>query len=125
MNIKPIRTKKDYQAALAEIDSLFDAKKKTSEGDRLDVLTILVEVYENAHHPVDFPDPIDALIYWMESRGLDRKDLEPYLGPRGRVSEILCRKRKLTLPMIQRLNGELRIPAEILIKPITLQGHKL
>ncbi len=120
MNIKPIRTKKDYQATLAEIEKLFNAKKNTLEGDRLDVLTTLAEAYENINHPINFPDPIDALLYWMESRGLERKDLEPYLGHRGRVSEILSRKRKLTLLMIQKLNGALKIPAEVLIKPIKL-----
>ena len=109
MNIKPIRSNKDYQAALAEIDRLFNAKKKTPEGDRLDVLTTLVEAYENTNHPIDFPDPVDALLYWIESRGMERKDLEPYLGSRGRVSEILGRKRKLTLLMIQRLNDSLQI----------------
>ena len=124
MNIKPIRTKSNYQAALFEVETLFGAKKNTSRGDRLDILTTLVEAYEEKHHCVDFPDPVDALEYWIESRGLERKDLEPYIGARGRVSEILNKKRCLTLKMIQRLNEALHIPAEILIKPVKLVSGK-
>ncbi len=117
MNIKPIKSQKAYKQALCEIDKLFAAKPNTSEGDRLEVLTTLVEAYEEKHHKIDFPDPVDALEYWMESRGLDRKDLEPYIGSRARVSEILNRKRELTLAMIRRLHGQLHISAEALIKP--------
>lgn len=114
--IKPIKTKKDYQAALKEIDRLFDAKPNTPDGDRLDILLTLTEVYEETHYPIDFPDAISALEYWMESRGLDRKDLEPYIGTRARIAEILNHKRDLTLNMIRNLHAHLHIPAELLIK---------
>ena len=116
MNIKPIKTKKDYKEALKEIEVLFDAKPNTPKGDRLDILTALVESYEERHFPIDFPDPIDALNYWIESRGLERKDLEPYMGSRGRISEVFNRKRGLSLNMIRELNEHLHIPAEVLIK---------
>lgn len=125
MNIKPIRKNADYKAALEEIGKLLHAKKNTPLGDRLDILTTLVEAYEEKHHVIDFPDPVDALEYWMESRGLDRSDLEKYIGTRARVSEILNRKRRLTLEMIQRLNERLQIPAAILIKPIKLSSAKI
>src|SRR5690349_13994434 len=100
-NIKPIKTKKDYQSALKEIERLFDAEPNTPAGDKLDVLVTLVEAYEEMHYPVDFPDAISALKYWMESRGLDRKDLEPYIGTRARIAEVLNHKRDLTLTMIR------------------------
>jgi len=124
MEIKPIRTKKDHQSALNEVEKLFDAKPKTKRGDRLDVLTTLIEVYEEKHHKIDFPDPVDAINYWVESRGLERKDLEKYIGSRARVSEILNRKRRLSLEMIQRLNIGLHIPAEILIKHLKLSRKR-
>ncbi len=114
--IKPIKTKKDYQAALKEIENLIDAKPNTPDGDRLDILVTLTEAYEETHYQVDFPDAISALEYWMESRGLDRKDLEPYIGTRARISEILNYKRDLTLNMIRNLHKYLHIPAELLIK---------
>jgi HTH-type transcriptional regulator/antitoxin HigA len=116
MNIHPIKTKKDYENTLKEIERLFDAKPNTPEGDKLDVLTTLVEAYENEHYPIDFPDAVTALCYWMESRGLERKDLEAYIGPRSRVSEILNRKRQLTLNMIRELHGGLHIPLELLFR---------
>jgi len=115
-NIKPIKTKKDYRAALKEIEKLFDAKPNTPEGDKLDILVTLTEAYEEAHYPIDFPDAISALQYWMESRGLERKDLEPYIGTRARIAEILNHKRDLTLNMIRNLHDNLHIPAELLIK---------
>ena len=117
MDIRPIKTEADYQAALAEIEQLFDAQPDTPEGDRLDVLTTLVEVYEAEHEPIAAPDPIEAINYYLESRGLTRRDLEPYIGSRARVSEVLNRKRGLTLDMIRRLHTGLGIPAEVLIKP--------
>jgi len=117
MNIKPIKTEKDYNAALKEIEELFDAKPGTLEGDRLEVLSTLVEAYENERYDIPVPDPIEAINYFMESRGLTRADLETYIGSRARVSEILNRKRPLTLSMIQRLHTELGIPAEVLVKP--------
>ena len=104
MDIKPIRTQRDYKAALAEIERLFDAKPGTEDGDRLDVLATLVEAYEQQHHPILPPDPVEAILYFMESRGLSRKDLEPYLGSRAKVSEVLNRKRQLSIEMIRRLH---------------------
>jgi len=121
MEIRPIKTEADYEAALAEIEQLFEAEPGTPEGDRLEVLTTLVEAYEDAHYPIPAPDPIEAIQYYMESRGLVRRDLEPYIGSRARVSEILNRKRPLSLAMIRRLNQGLGIPAEVLIKPYDYQ----
>jgi HTH-type transcriptional regulator / antitoxin HigA len=120
MNIKPIKTKADYRAALAEIERLFDAKRGTPEGDRLDVLTTLVEAYEARHQPVPPPDPIEAILYNMDSRGLTRIDLEPYLGSRARVAEVLNRKRALSIEMIRRLQAGLGIPSEVLIQSYDL-----
>ena len=117
MDIKPIKSEKDYKAALKEIERLFYAEPGTAEGDRLEVLSTLVEAYEDTHYEIPAPDPIEAIYYFMESRGLTRADIEPYIGSRARVSEVLNRKRPLTLPMIQRLNKQLGIPADILIKP--------
>ena len=117
MDIKPIKTEKDYDAALEEIEKLFDAEPGTEEGDRLEILSTLVEAYEDEHYDIPAPDPIEAIHYFMESRGLARADLEPYIGSRARVSEILNRKRPLTLSMIQNLHLGLGIPAEMLVKP--------
>lgn len=117
MEIRPIRTKTDYQEALREIELLFDATENTPSGDRLDILSTLVEAYEKIHFPIGLPDPIEAIHYYMDTRGLSRRDLEPCLGSRARVSEVLSRKRTLTLEMIRKLNQELNIPAEILIQP--------
>lgn len=121
MEIRPIKTEADYEAALAEIEALFEAELGTPESDRLEVLTTLVEAYEDVHYAIPSPDPIEAIKYYMESRGLVRRDLEPYLGSRARVSEILNRKRPLSLTMIRRLNENLGIPAEVLIKPYDYQ----
>lgn len=121
MDIKPIKTQSDYKAALAEIERLMEAEPNTPEGDKLDVLTTLVETYEEKHYPIDPPDPIEAIIHEMESQGLTRKDLERYLGNRARVSEILNRKRSLSLKMIRNLQEGLGISAEILINPYPLQ----
>jgi HTH-type transcriptional regulator / antitoxin HigA len=120
MDIKPIKTKADYRAALAEIERLFDAKRGTPEGDRLDVLTTLVEAYEARHQPVPLPDPIEAILYTLDSRGLTRADLEAYLGSRARVAEVLNRKRALSIEMIRRLQAGLGIPSEVLIQPYDL-----
>ena len=117
MDIRPIKTEKDYEEALAEIERLFDATPETANGDRLEVLMTLVEVYEDEHDNIPDPDPVEAINYYMESRGLTRKDLEPYIGTRARVSEVLNRKRPLTLNMIRRLNSELGISADVLIAP--------
>lgn len=117
MDIRPIRTEGDYQASLAEIEQLFSAAQGTVEGDRLEVLVTLVEAYEDEHFSIPDPDPVEAIKYFMDSRGLSRKDLEPYIGSRARVSEVLNRKRPLTLKMIRKLNLELGISAEVLIAP--------
>jgi len=121
MTLRPIRTESDYDEALIEIETLFGAQPGTPEGDRLDVLATLVEAYELRHHPVLPPDPIEALLYYIESRGLTRRDLEPYLGSRARVAEILNRRRGLTIPMIRRLHEGLGLPPEIMIQPYPLQ----
>jgi HTH-type transcriptional regulator / antitoxin HigA len=113
--IKPIKTQRDYQQALKEIDKLMDAKPNSPEGDRLDLLATLVSAWEERHFPIDPPDPVSAILFAMEQRGLSRRDLEPFIGSRARVAEILGRKRPLTLPMIRRLHAGLGIPAEVLI----------
>lgn len=117
MEIKPIKNDADYQAALEEIERLFDAAPDTPEGDRLEVLTTLVEAYEERHYSIPLPDPVEAILYHMESRGLSRRDIETYIGSRARVSEVLNRKRPLTMEMIRNLNKGLGIPAEVLIQP--------
>lgn len=116
MDINPIKTEADYEAALAEIDRLMDAAPDTPEGDRLDVLATLVEAYEARHHVIDLPDPIAAIRFEMEQQGLSRKDLERYIGTRARVSEVLNGRRPLTLAMIRRLQEGLGISAETLIR---------
>ena len=117
MEIKPVKTKKDYEAALKEIGRLFDAVPGTHEGDRLEVLATLVEAYEEKYQPIAPPNPIDAIRYYMDSRGLTRNDMEQYIGSRARVSEVLNRKRTLTMEMIRNLHKGLGIPAEVLIQP--------
>jgi HTH-type transcriptional regulator / antitoxin HigA len=117
MEFRPIRTETDYQQALHEIESLFDVAPNTLECDRLDVLSTLVEAYEKAHFPIEMPDPIEAIYYYMDTRGLSHDDLDLCLGSRAIVSEVLARKRLLTLEMIRKLNQKLGIPAEILIQP--------
>ncbi len=121
MELKPIRTKAEYKAALREIEVLFDAPAKSPKADRLEVLAMLVEKYEAQHHPIPAPDPIDFLNYWMETRGLTRKDLEPYIGSRGRVAEVLNRTRPLTLTMVRRLSEGLKLPADVLIADYELR----
>jgi HTH-type transcriptional regulator/antitoxin HigA len=117
MNIKPIKTKADYRAALKAIESLMMAKPNTPDGERLDVLVTLVEAYERKHYPLDLPDPVEAIKFAMEQRGLGVKDLVPLIGPANRVYEVLNRKRALSLRMIWRLHKQLGIPAESLIRP--------
>ncbi len=116
MQIKPIKDERDYKEALQTIDKLMDAKLGSKDGDRLDVLVTLVAAYEEKHHKIDAPDPISAIEFIMEQRELERKDMEEYIGSRARVSEVFNHKRKLTLPMIRKLNAGLGIPAEILIR---------
>jgi HTH-type transcriptional regulator/antitoxin HigA len=120
MDIRPVKTESDYQAALAEIERLFDAVPGTSDGDRLEVLTTLVEAYEEEHHPIPFPDPIEAINYHLESRGLSDRDLEPYIGNSALVTEILSRIRPLSIDMIRHLHSGLGISADILIQPYAL-----
>lgn len=116
MDIKPIRSEADYQAALKEIERLFDSQPGTPQADKMDVLLTLVEAYEVKHFPIPNPgDPVGVLEYYMESRGLNRPDLIPYLGSKERVSEVLNRKRGLSLEMIRRLHSGLGIPPELLI----------
>lgn len=118
MNIKPIRTDEDYKAALKVVSSLVDADPEpgTPEGDRLDILSILVQAYEAKNFPMDLPDPVEAIKFRMEQKGLQPKDLEPMIGRLNRVYEILNRKRPLTMPMVWRLHAGLGIPAESLIR---------
>jgi HTH-type transcriptional regulator/antitoxin HigA len=117
MEIRPIKTKADYRAALKEIETMMAAELDTPEGERLDVLVTLVEAYENKHYRLNLPDPVEAIKFRMEQKGMTPKDLVPMIGRINRVYEILGRKRPLTLAMIKRLHSELGIPAESLIKP--------
>jgi HTH-type transcriptional regulator/antitoxin HigA len=116
MEIKPIRTEEDYRATLQEIESLMTAEAGSREGERLDVLVTLVEAYERKTFPLDLPDPVEAIKFAMDQRGLTVKDLEPMIGRSNRVYEVLSHKRPLTLKMIWRLHNGLGIPAESLIK---------
>ena len=121
MKLKPIKTKTEYKAALREVEALFDAPEGTPQADKLEVLAMLVEEYETEHYPIPAPDPIDFLNYAMEARGLTRKDLEQYIGSRGRVAEVLNRARPLTLAMIRRLSEGLDLPADVLIADYELR----
>ena len=116
MELKPIRNKKEHQAALKQIEALWEAKDGSADSDRLEVLALLVERYEQEHFPIPDPDPIDFMHYLMESRGLVRKDLEPFIGSRARVAEVLNRVRPLSLEMIRRLAEGLKIPADVLVQ---------
>jgi len=116
MELRPIRSKREHAAALKEIEALWNAAEGTPEVDRLTVLVLLVESYEREHFPIPAPDPIDLLQHVMEARGLSRKDLEPYIGSRARVAEVLNRVRPLTIEMIRRLCSGLKLPADILIR---------
>ena len=118
MTIKPIKTEADHTAALREIERLWGTAEGTPAGDRLDVLTTLVEAYEQAHFPIDPPDPIEAIKFRLEQQGRDQKALVGVIGSRTRVHEVLRRDRALSLAMIRRLNKSLHIPAEVLIRPI-------
>ena len=122
MDIKPIKTELDYQAALKEIELLMDAYPETPEGDRLDVMTTLVEAFEAKHYPIEAPDPIEAILHRMEALGIDRRDLEKMIGTRARVSEVLNRKRPLTISMIRRISDKMHISANVLIRPYRLQA---
>ena len=116
-DLKPIRNEADYDAALEEVGRLWGAKSGTPDGDRLDVLATLIDAYEAKHHPSDPPDPVEAIRFRMEQQGLTRKDLEPMIGPRNRVADVLNRKRGLSIDMIRQLHDGLGISAEVLIRP--------
>ncbi len=115
--LKPIRNETDYESALADLERRWGAASGTPEGDRLDVLATLIDAYEAKHHPIDPPDPIEAIKFRMEQQGLSRKDLEPIFGTRNRTSEILNRRRGLSIEMIRALHDRLGISADVLIRP--------
>ena len=117
VEVKPIRSEADHEAALAEVERLWGAKAGTPKGDRLDVLATLIDAYESAHYPMDPPDPVEAIKFRMEQQGLTRRDLEEMIGTRTRIAEVLNRKRGLSIGMIRRLNERLGISAEVLIRP--------
>ena len=117
MEIRPIKTENDYRSVLKQIEQLFNAAHDSFEGDRLEVLATLVEAYEDKHYNIPMPDPVEAILYHLESRGLTRRELEPFIGSRARVSEILNRRRSLSLKMIRKLSTGLGIQAEVLIQP--------
>ena len=119
--VRPVRTEAVYEAALDAIGGLMTARAGTPEGDRLDVLSTLVEAYETEHHAIDAPDPIALVKFAMEQRGADRADLEPMIGGRGRVSEVLSRKRALSLAMIRKLKAEWALPADVLVRSYSLR----
>jgi HTH-type transcriptional regulator/antitoxin HigA len=121
MELRPIRTKREHAEALKQAEALWDAREGTPEADRLAVLVMLIENYEREHFPIPDPDPIEFLEHVMEARGLTRKDLEPYIGSRARVAEVLNRVRPLTLEMIRRLSSGLGLPAEVLIRDYRLR----
>ena len=116
MTLKLLKTKKDYQAALDRLEIIFDAKPGTSQGDELEVLGILIDKYEQEHYPIDFPDPIEAIKFRMEQLGYNQSDLANVVGLKSRASEILNKKRKLTLDMIRNLHSTLNIPTDVLIQ---------
>ena len=115
--VKPIRSAKDYEKTMQEVETLWGSKNGTPKGDRLDVLATRIDAWEAVNYPMDPPDPIEAIKFRMEQQGLTRKDLEGIIGTRARIAEVLDRKRGLSIAMIRRLNAELHIPAEVLIRP--------
>jgi len=122
--LKPIKTDTDHEAALKEIERLWDAEEGTADGDRLEILTTLVEAYEESHFPMDLPDPIEAIKFRLEQQGEDKKALIGIIGNRTRVYEVLRGDRALSLTMIRQLNHHLGIPAEILIRPVRMRKRK-
>lgn len=116
MNIKPIKTKKDYEQALSRLDVIFDAKLGSAEGDELEILALLIDNYEKEHFPIGYPDPVEAIKFRMEQMGYTQTDLAKVVGLKSRASEILNRKRKLSLEMIRKLHETLRIPTDVLIQ---------
>ena len=124
MDIRPIKTEQDYTAALKQVEALWGCEIDTPDGDKLDILITLVEAYEANHHPISPPDPIEAILFRLEQSGLERKDLEPYIGTSGRVSEVLNRQRGLSLKMIRKLWNGLHIPLESLIQAEDKTNHR-
>lgn len=120
--LRPIRSEADYEEAMAEMERLWGAELGTPEGDRLDILATLIDIYEAQNYPMDPPDPIEAIQFRMEQMGLTRKDLEPLIGARNRVSEVLNRKRGLSIEMIRNLHDRLGISADVLIRPTRLEA---
>lgn len=120
MQIRPIKTVDDNKAALARIEQLWDAEPNTPEGDELDILVTLVSAFEDEYYPIEAPDPIEAIKFRMEQQGLEDKDLVPFLGQRSRVTEVMNRKRRLSIAMIRKLNTGLKIPLDCLIKEYQL-----
>lgn len=116
MDIKPIKTEQDYQSAIKRLESIFDASANTAEGDELEVLGVLIDNYEKIHYPIDLPDPIEAIKFRMEQLDYTNKDLAQIIGLKSRVSEILNRKRKLSINMIRRLHDALQIPTDVLVQ---------
>ncbi|RPD49042.1 helix-turn-helix domain-containing protein [Paracnuella aquatica] len=116
MTVKPIKTKKDYQAAMSRLEAIFDAQPGTPEGDELEVLGILIDKYEQEHYPIAYPDPIEAIKFRMEQLGYNQSDLAKVVGLKSRASEILNKKRKLTLEMIRQIHQTLGIPTNVLIQ---------
>lgn len=116
MEIKPIKNEKDYNQALERVEAIFDVKTGSPEGDELEVLSILIDQYENEHFPIDLPDPIEAIKFRMEQMGYNQTDLENIVGLKSRASEILNRKKKLSLEMIRQLHTRLNIPTDVLIQ---------
>ena len=116
MEIKPIKTEKDYSQALKRLEEIFDAKAGSADGDELEVLGLLIDQYENDHFPIGLPDPIEAIKFRMEQMGYNQNDLAKIVGLKSRASEILNRKRKLSLEMIRQLHERLHIPTEVLIQ---------
>ncbi len=116
MTIKPIKTKKDYQQALERLEVIFDSKKGSAKGDELEILSMLIDNYENEHFPVGFPDPVEAIKFRMEQLGYNQSDLANVVGLKSRASEILSKKRKLSLEMIRQIHDRLKIPTEVLIQ---------
>lgn len=124
VQVRPIRDERDYEAALAEIEAIMDARPDTPDGERLDILSTLVEAYEAEHHAIDAPDPIALVEFVMEQRGLDRAALGEFIGGRGRVSEVLSKRRALSLSMIRKLHTGLGMPASALVKPYRLRKSR-
>ena len=124
MDIRPIKSEADYATALHDLEQLWEAKPDTPESDRLELLSILVEAFERERYPIPPPDPIAAIEHCIENRGLTRRDLEPFIGSRARVSDVMARRRPLTLSMIRRLTVGLGIPTDVLIQPYCTVDHR-